>query len=425
MLGTAAVGLALTYLAVHPHGNGRASQADRRKSARIAREIALEVMNGANTSQLRLIQRLLPNDRLIVVRNGVVVFKGPPRPNRIEQTTTRSLPGGRVTLIDHETAGAASTRPAIVSATAVAAALILVATVVATVITRSVNAPLRRAVSAAERLASGDFTAPMGSGGPDALSQLGEAVDDMAERLEYQERDRNRLMADIVHEIATPVSSIVGYAAALADGTAATPEQLESARVAITQASARLDDLLAGLRDLSQVDIAAVAPAPVDLHKTVTEGVQRLAPLADAAGVELHLKARRCTAVTDSAAVETVVENLLTNAIRYTPRGGTVTVTSRQHGDDAIISVADTGVGIDPADQRKIFDALYRSDAARSRTTGGAGLGLSIARRAARVINAGLQVESTPGRGSTFTLTIPRLPPRSFRERHRQIADPS
>jgi signal transduction histidine kinase len=413
MLGTTLTGLALTYAIVHSRG-GAATQADRRKSALVAAAVASEAARGASVAQLAQAQRLLPNDRLIVVRRGRVVFRGPRRSAEVEHSTTRPFPGGRVTIVDHETTEAASSAtPAVVAAAAVAAALIVVATIVATVITRSVTDPLRRAVAVSDRLASGDFTARMGATGPEALSRLGEAVDDMAERLEHQERDRRRLVADIVHEIATPVSTIVGYATALGDGTARSPDHRAAAGAAIARAAARLNDLLAGLRDLTRLDFGDAAVAPTDLRRTAAATAHRLAPLADAAGLDVRLALGSCHATTRPGAVETVLENLLTNAFRYTPGGGAVTLTTRETGADAVITVADTGKGIHPDEQDKIFDALYRSDSGRSRATGGAGLGLSIARRAAHAIGARLTVQSTPGEGSTFTLSVPRTAPRT------------
>ncbi|MGH2907721.1 MAG: sensor histidine kinase, partial [Solirubrobacteraceae bacterium] len=244
--------------------------------------------------------------------------------------------------------------------------------------------------------------------GPQELSQLGAAFDDMTARLERADADQRQFLADVTHEIATPVNSVSGFALALADGVAASPEQRAEASTVITAELRRLSELLAALRELTSLDLAdGIHPAPIATEDFARELEHRFRPAATNAGVKLEVDVRPATINTDARLLEMIASNLLSNAIRYTPAGGHVQIRLRKHRDKLVLAVRDSGIGISPEHQQRIFERLYRVDQARDRAAGGLGLGLAIASRAARSLGGQIELDSTPSRGSEFRLVIP------------------
>jgi two-component system sensor histidine kinase BaeS len=409
MLGTGAVGIVLAYLMGGSIQRSHEASEDRQKAQLVANAVAVQAMHGASRRQLASLQRVLVSDQLIIVRHGRAVFTGRPlRSREVEVTVSARFPGGKVTLIDHESSESGASTAALVAGLAVAALVISAALAVSSLITRSVREPLARAIDVSDRIAAGDLSARMGASGPDALSHLGAAMDGMAGRLQQEDHERRRFLADVAHEIATPVNTIAGYAEAIADGTAAPGAEREAARRAIADAGERVARLLGALRELTTLDLyGEVHAEPLELAGLVGDVVERQRPAAAERGVELTVDVAQASLVSDRRLLETILENLLTNAIRYTPAGGRVSVGARTSEDTLEVSVTDTGPGIDPDQQRMVFDDLYRTDEARQVTTGGAGLGLSIARRAAQALHGSISLESVPGSGSTFTLRVP------------------
>jgi two-component system sensor histidine kinase BaeS len=409
MLCTGAVGVGLTYVVVGNIEHSRETSADRAKARVVARAIAAQAARGASPAAIARVQAVLPNDQVIVTRGGRVLFTGPPRLSRdVEVSVSAPFPGGRVRVIDHESITSGAPTAAVASAIAVAALVLTAALALSSMITSSVREPVERAIWVSDRIAAGDLSARMGASGPDALSSLGAAIDEMARRLELEDRERRRFLADVAHEIATPINTIVGYAEAVADGTVAGQEERERARRAIEGAGDRLTRLLADLRQLTSLDLYGdIHGEPVELATLCDDLVARWRPAATAEGIAIAVDVPAICLTSDRRLLETVLDNLLSNAIRYTPRDGRVSLTAGRQADAVRITVADTGVGIPPEHQLRIFDHLYRVDEARHRATGGLGLGLSITRRAVEALGGAISVRSTPGEGSAFTVLVP------------------
>jgi signal transduction histidine kinase len=212
----------------------------------------------------------------------------------------------------------------------------------------------------------------------------------------------------VAHEIATPVSTVSGFALALADGTAASPDQRREARALIEAETLRMRELLDDLRELTRLDLVGGARlGPLELNRFVVALQARFRLAAEAAGVNLHMESAPGTVITDGRLLETISSNLLSNAIRYTPSGGRVDLRIGLRDDELVLSVRDSGVGIAPEHQARIFERLYRVDHTRDRATGGSGLGLAIALRAAQTLGGRLEVDSAEGRGSQFQLRVP------------------
>lgn len=409
-LGAGAIGLAAAYLAIGSLQTSHERAADQAKALLTARAIAAEARAGADALRFQALQAALPNDQVVVVRDGRPVFSGrPPRVNRpLEGTATVSFPGGRVIVRDHSPPENPTTLELTLVLAAVLAFVIAAAILVATLVSRAVKAPIERAIATADRLAGGDLSARMGRAGPDELVRLGSAFDGMAERLEHADRDQRRFLADVAHEIAHPVNTISGFALAFADGSLETAAERAEAASLIANETRRLEALLTDLRELTSLDLAETVRAePIQVDGFCRELAARFQPAARAARLDLRVGAEALTITSDRRLLETIIANLLSNAIRYTPAGGRVTLSARRRNAVLAISVRDTGVGIAPEDQQRIFDRLYRVDKTRARATGGSGLGLAIAQRAARALNARIELESRPGKGSDFRILLP------------------
>jgi two-component system sensor histidine kinase BaeS len=300
--------------------------------------------------------------------------------------------------------------PGIVVAIVVAVLLIGEAWLAATMFYRTVRRPIARAIETVDRLATGDFSARMGISGPEEFAHLSQAVDGVAGRLQQADTEQKRFLADLAHEIATPLSAVSGFAVALVDQSARTAAERAEAADIVVRESDRLRQLLDDLRHLHRLELAeSVRQEQVDIAALCTETARRFRLAAEEAGVTLLVCAERFSVVTDPRLTDAVVNNFVSNAIRYTPSGGRVQIQAHRRRPDIVIAVRDTGIGIAPKDLERIFDRLYRVDTARDRATGGSGLGLAIARRAAQSLGARIEVESKPGEGSEFRLLLSPL----------------
>ena len=414
MVAAGAVGLFGAHLSFGKIQAAQERRADRHKAQQQADAMARQAASGAGRARFAALQAVLPNNQLVIVRDGRRVFVGPAIGGReLEVTVGASFAGGRVTVRDYESPGKGPSWPLLLVVFGVIVLVIMAAWLVATLVTHAVREPVERAVAAADRLAGGDLSARMGASGPDELTRLGAAFDSMAERLESADQEQRRFLADVAHEIATPTNAISGFGMALADGSLQTDAERAEARALIESETRRLTNLIADLRALTRLDLAGEAHRDhVDLQELCSAAVARFAPAARAAGVRLDADLRPVVVDSDPRMIETVLDNLLANAIRYTPPGGHVHVHLRRGRREIGIAVRDTGIGIAPEQRRRVFDRLYRVDEVRDRERGGSGLGLAIAQRAAQALDGRIELESEPGHGSEFQLLLPATPRR-------------
>lgn len=411
MLATAVLTLVAGNVITSQLSSSSEDAADRAKAQSTAQVIAAQVQADADADDLRALQQVLPTDQVIVTRNGTTIFAGPALTSEpLELTVTAPLPGGQVELRDHH----APTSSALGQGTLVAAVIALVviaeAWLAATFLVRTVRRPVGRAIEAAGRLAAGDFSARMGTAGPEEFARLGHAVDAMAAQLQHADTRQKRFLADLVHEIATPVSAISGFAVALADGSVQTPAERAEAADVVAGETRRLQQLLDDVRQLNQLELTeSVRREHTDIGALCNQTAQRFRLAARHAGVTITARAAHAWLDTDPRLTDVIVGNFVSNAIRYTPPGGKVEIRAarRRRPQAVIIAVRDTGTGIAPGHLEKIFDRLYRTDDARDRASGGSGLGLAIARSAARSLGARIEVDSQPGAGSEFRLILP------------------
>ena len=230
-------------------------------------------------------------------------------------------------------------------------------------------------------------------------------------RLRRLERMRSDFVSNVSHELRTPLASIAAAVETLEDGAAnndpeAGPRFLAMIRRNVSRLEALLNDILA----LSRLETRpeTLERAPVDLAAVVRASVEELLQRARAGEVTLRVDAAvRRTVHGDQGIIRRVVDNLVVNAITYTPAGGKVDVTVVAENDEAVLRVTDTGIGIPKDDQDRIFERFYRVDKARSRSAGGTGLGLAIVKHGVGLHGGSVEVDSRLAKGSTFTVRFP------------------
>jgi two-component system phosphate regulon sensor histidine kinase PhoR len=230
-------------------------------------------------------------------------------------------------------------------------------------------------------------------------------------RLEAVRRD---FVSNASHELRTPVAAIRGYAETLLDSAELAADDRDSALETIHRHAIRLSNLVADLLDLSAIEGRSLdsEPSRVDVAALADRLVSDSQQLIAEQGLELELTAPSpAWAWVRRPAVEQTLSNLLDNACSYTDSGGRIRVSVGVAGDAVTLCVADSGIGISPADQQRIFERFYRVDASRSRAVGGTGLGLSIVKHLVQSLGGRIDVESQIGRGSTFTVTLPAAGP--------------
>ena len=244
----------------------------------------------------------------------------------------------------------------------------------------------------------------------DEVGRLATTINALLARLNAAFQQQQRFIADASHELRTPIAVLRGETEVALEQERPTAEYKESLRQ-IKEEAERLSRIVENLFILARqpVDASAIVKLPVRLNEVVADCVRAAQVLATQKG--LRLKVGRSFPEMeldgDDEMLKRMLLNLLDNAVKYTPRGGEVDVELARQNGNARIVVTDTGIGIPTEDQQRIFDRFYRVDKARSRALGGAGLGLSIARWIVEAHEGKLTVESTPGRGSAFTVELP------------------
>ncbi|MCB9887181.1 MAG: PAS domain-containing protein [Planctomycetes bacterium] len=245
-----------------------------------------------------------------------------------------------------------------------------------------------------------------------SLGQYGFAVSALDQsRIKRLESLRRDFVANVSHELKTPLAAIQGYVETMIDDAEMSPTIRQRFLEKVSRQSERLARLVGDLLTLSRLDELDLekSAAMQSLGQVLRETVRDLAPLAEKRGIALHTEGLGGVAPVraDPEALRQVVGNLIDNAIKYTPEGGRVEVRLSTQGGHTTLEVADTGIGLSPEDQRRVFERFYRVDRARSRDLGGTGLGLSIVKNTVRSLGGEVGVRSALGKGSTFWVHLP------------------
>ncbi len=272
-----------------------------------------------------------------------------------------------------------------------------------------VTRPVRRIVRAAERMASGDFSVRI----PemyvmDGFDEIARCFNALAQELSGTETLRTDFIANVSHELKTPLAVIQNYGTMLQRPGLPDEERLEYAK-AVTDASRRLATLITNILKLNKLENQQIFPTPesYDLGEQLCECLLAFEDAWEKKGLDIETDiAESVTVDADAELLSLVWNNLFSNAIKFTEPGGKVSVTLAGDGDDAVVSVSDTGCGISPEAGRHIFEKFYQGDT--SHATEGNGLGLALVRRVVDITGGEISVQSQTGVGSTFTVRLGR-----------------
>lgn len=276
------------------------------------------------------------------------------------------------------------------------------------VLAERIASPLRRIRAAAERIGEGDLDARVEPKGGPELRAVAQSLNRLAQTLEQEEQLRRETVADLAHELRTPVNGLLARIEAAQDRVL--PEGRNLA--AMHEEALRLTALLGDLARLAEAQRPGLllAKEPVDLAEVAATAADELAPRFADRGIELRRALGPATVDGERDRLVQVAVNLLANALRYTDPGGSVEIRTARSGERALLDVADTGVGIAPDDLPHLFKRFWRGEPSRSRATGGAGIGLAIVEELVRAHEGRVDVESAPGRGSRFRVELRASP---------------
>jgi signal transduction histidine kinase len=273
-------------------------------------------------------------------------------------------------------------------------------------LSRGMTSPLREMAAAASEMAKGNYSRRVSSSSRDEVGELARAFNQMAAELAETDRVRRDLVANVSHELRTPITALQVVLENLVDGvTAPDPETFQTM---LTQVE-RLGRLVKQLLDLSRLESGAVPLERTEfrVEPLLTHAVREQQLHVPEVAVSVSVDSPDLTADGDPERVHQVVANLLENAVRHTPRGGTVEVRAQRRVDGVTIEVLDEGPGIAEADEERIFERFYRADSARASTDGGAGLGLAIAQWIVDLHGGDIHPERRDPHGCRMVVNLP------------------
>ena len=294
--------------------------------------------------------------------------------------------------------------PGVVIAAVVVA--IVASVVLAFVMARMLARPLRQVGAAARRIADGDYAARVPRDGPEEIASLADSFNQMAMSLQEQEEMRRDFIANAAHELRTPLTNLQGYLEALRDGVITADR---STYESLWDEAERLVRLSRSLDALAEGDAATAPPAleVVDLAAAVRSAVELAQPALDRAGLRLSLEVpATLPARANPDHLAQVLANLLSNAVRYTPRGGMVSVRAERRSGDLLVTIANSGDPIPPDDLARVFERFYRVEKSRDTARGGAGIGLSIVKQLVEAGGGRVGAESGDA-GTSFWFSLP------------------
>ena len=288
----------------------------------------------------------------------------------------------------------------------------LVAVVIAVLLTfilsRRILAPVKALTDAAGRFGKGDFSQRVHSKDKGEVGELANSFNSMADNLEHTEQLRRNMVADVAHELRTPLSNLRGYLEAIDDGMIK-PER--DTMHLLNEETATLSRLIEDLQELSLADADELKLVfrEEKINRLIEDSVIAIKTKAGEKGLTIStdLPADLPDIHVDAYRIKQVLRNLLENAVAHTGQGGSIGISACYENSKVKISIKDTGEGIPQEDLPNIFERFYRVDRSRTRATGGSGLGLTIAKRLVEAHNGDIDVSSELGKGTTFTITLP------------------
>ncbi len=303
---------------------------------------------------------------------------------------------------------------------------LVVSIVLAIIVTRSVTKPMQHVAQAAQKIAAGDYNQSVPVEGPIEFKEVAVNFNQMAQQVRTTQQSQRDFLANVTHELKTPLTSIQGFAQAIRDGAAGEPEAMRKSAGIIYDEATRMNRLVMELLELARIESGQIVMRhePVQIDLVLRGVIDRLALRAQSSDVHLQteIAADIPAMVGDGDRLAQVFNNLIDNALKHTPSGGKIVVTARSiSGSSAVkrgtlralegveITVADTGSGIPPEDLSRIFERFYQIDKSRTRSKEGSlGLGLAIVEEIVTAHGGTIQAESIVGLGTKFVVWLPR-----------------
>jgi len=275
----------------------------------------------------------------------------------------------------------------------------------------TVDRPVRQITEAAQRIMQGDFSArvpPIHGAGTEGFHQIGVAINKMAQELSGTETLRTDFIANVSHELKTPLAVMGNYATMLQRKGITEEEKNEYAK-AISEASRKLAQLISNILKLNKLENQQIFPKTeeYDLGEQLCRCLLQFEDGWERKNLNIEADVEENVLIrSDAELLSLVWNNLISNAVKFTPEGGTISISMKSEGDQVIVSVSDTGCGIRPETGKHIFEKFYQGDT--SHATQGNGLGLALVKRVVDILNGEIGVQSVWGEGSTFTVKLRR-----------------
>jgi signal transduction histidine kinase len=277
---------------------------------------------------------------------------------------------------------------------------------------RTMSKPLRQMSKAAKEISDGDFDKRVTASGRDEVAQLAESLNNMAESLSTTDKSRREFIGNISHDIRSPLTSMRGFIQAMMDGTIP-PEKMGHYLEIILGETERLSKLANGVLDWSRTEEENELEMTVfDINMLIRETTESLGQKVRDKKLDMRLAFADSENYVraDGDKIQRVIYNLLDNACKFTPEGGSISIETTVKDQRVYIEVKDTGIGMTPDEQKKVFDRFYKADESRSIDKIGCGLGLSIVKDFLKVHSSQITVKSAPGEGSSFVFYLEEAP---------------
>jgi len=275
----------------------------------------------------------------------------------------------------------------------------------------TVDRPVKQITDAAEKIMAGDFSArvpPIRGAGTDGFHQIGAAINKMAQELSGTETLRTDFIANVSHELKTPLAVMGNYATML-QRPGITQEEKNDYAKSISDAARKLAQLITNILKLNKLENQQIFPqaAEFDLSAQLCESLLQFEDAWEEKELNIVTDIEDDVLIhSDAELLSLVWNNLISNAVKFTPKGGTIGVSLKRHGDRILVAVSDTGCGIPPEVGQHIFEKFYQGDT--SHATQGNGLGLALVKRVVDILSGEIGVQSVCGEGSTFTVKFKR-----------------
>lgn len=285
---------------------------------------------------------------------------------------------------------------------------VILAVVLSLFVAKRITSPLIQMRKVAERMAKGELGARVQIKGNDEIATLGISLNFLAQQLIHQEQLRKTMTADVAHELRTPLTTLKSHMEALIDGVwEPTPKRLESCHEEIE----RLRHIVGDLEQLTEMEAPQfhLNIQKENLSSIVSQSVEASRASFERKGVRLlFTETPEIFARVDRQRLGQILMNLLSNALKFTPTGGDVSVDLLQEKGSFVITITDTGIGIPSEELPYVFERFYRVDKSRDRKSGGSGIGLTIVKRLVEAHDGTIQLKSTPGAGTIVEILLPK-----------------